>query len=172
MIFDCSPGISTPYVSSTAFSIPLAKRPVIRAIVRSILYLYFSLLTYIKRIAGIKTWSQIMRGHLNNHRRWSAVQDEKKAAKDNQFPPRMYLYSKADALIDWRAVESHAREAASMQGLAGPIQAASSNFREIAKDGAPVVAVRRWEKANHCDLGRADFTGYWTTVRSFLESVL
>lgn len=80
----------------------------------------------------------------------------------------MYLYTKADDLIPWTAVESHAQEAASMQGLSEPLQIADIR----ANTGGPVVAWRRWEKANHCDLIRADQSGYLTAIRTFLEGVL
>lgn len=113
-----------------------------------------------------------MRSHLNNPQRWKAITAFKSKEKV-VFPPRLYLYSKTDALINWKAVEEHAKEAAQMQGLPAALPVSklvpTTTMRE--NEGA-VVAYKRWEKANHCDLGRADFQGYWTAVRSFLEVVL
>lgn len=111
-----------------------------------------------------------MRSHLNNPQRWKSITSLKSKEKVN-FPPRLYLYSKTDALINYKAVEKHAQEAAQIQGL--PAALSISNLASNSRTNeAGVVAYRRWEKANHCDLGRADFNGYWTAVRSFLEIVL
>jgi hypothetical protein len=171
MIFDCSPGISSPYTSATAFTVPLAKRPFIRRIVWIALYIYFRTFLFLKQITGTKTWSQIMRANLNNPKRWSSVYPSN-SAKGACFPPRMYLYTKGDELISWKAVELHAKEAASMQGLSKPISLEDIKSSQELSSGGPVVAWRRWDEAKHCDLIRADYPGYVTAIRSFLEGVL
>lgn len=170
IIFDCSPGKSTARSASTAFTLPLARRPYVRLIVRSAIYLFLRVVYVLKMIIGSKTWSELLRRHLNNPASWTWSKAEPKQ-KSRKLPPRLYLYSKADALIDYRAVEEHAQEAAKLQGLPGPLAIADLKTKK-SKPDAGVVVLRRWENAKHCDLGRADFDGYWTAVRSFLEAAL
>jgi hypothetical protein len=169
-IFDCSPGIASARSGSIAFSIPFAKRPFVHLLVRSTLYFYLTLLGIIRILLRRRSWSQIMRAHLNEAQTWGYSQSNKQASKV-ALPPRMYLYSKADKLINWRAVEEHAREAAALQGLSGSIQVDQIKEKKDEKTKS-VVVTKRWDHANHCDLGRADFEGYWTTVRTFLQNVL
>lgn len=116
-----------------------------------------------------------MRYRLNSPRLWKYSESlslQQGARKGEQvFPPRLYLYSKADSLIEWTAVEEHAREAARKQGLPRPVQVGDLSASKGVKSDH-IVALRRWEDAKHCDLGRADFEGYWTAVRTFLQTVL
>lgn len=169
MIFDCSPGRATPSSGAFAFTVPLARRPIVRAVAQFFIYTGFTVLYAIRRLLGRKTWSQILRTKLNSANLWKR---QIPTIKKSAFPPRLYLYSKADKLIDWRAVEEHAREAAKIQGLDSPLQVEKLSSSKSDHQNGKVVAVRRWENANHCDLGRADFDGYWTAVRSFLQAVL
>lgn len=194
-IMDSSPGRASPYSGSTAITLPLAKRPWVRAIVRSVLYIYLFVLYRFKSLMGIKTWSIALRARLNSPQDWTwtstpmtlkgAGSSEKPAAAaaagavgsgstHPSLPPRCYLYSMSDALIDYRAVEDHAQEAARRQGQAQPEQVLDLPPRK-GTAGDPqrqVVALRRWDGVQHCDIGRADFEGYWTAVRRFLETVL
>ncbi|UZJ54415.1 hypothetical protein CBS101457_003735 [Exobasidium rhododendri] len=171
LIFDCSPGIANARSGSIAFTLPLSHRPYVRLIARLLLYSYFRALYTLKWILGRKSWSEVLRLHLNTSQAWSYTEEKHKSTEKENLPPRMYLYSKADALIDYRAVEEHAEEAARLQSLPGPVEV-DDLLRKDSDVSKGVVAVRRWDDAKHCDLGRADFDGYWSAIRSFLSAVL
>lgn len=172
LVFDSSPGKASAYSGSTAFTMSLANRPWVRLIVRAAIYVYLKTIYSFKRLIGSQTWSEIMRQQLNSPRFWQTAGTPSKA--QGSLPPRFYLYSKTDALIDYRAVEAHAAEAAKVQGLVSPLQLQDLQDT-IAKqriEPSKIVALRRWDNVQHCDIGRADFSGYWTSVRKFLETVL
>lgn len=178
-IIDSSPGKASPASGSNAMTMPLAKRPLIRFVVRVGVYMYLYFFSIFKRLFRIKGWSEIMRERLNTPTIWSWAQTAGIAHKRTNLPPRLYLYSKADKLIDYRAIEEHAALAAKSSGLKAPLQL--QDFLDQDKDlqssqkqeqGSAIVATKRWEQAAHCDIGRADFAGYWNSVRGFLEQVL
>lgn len=170
-IIDSSPGKSTPASGANAMTMPLAKRPLIRMIIRVGVYLYLYSLMIFRRLFRIKGWSTILRERLNTPGIWSWAQTAGSTSKTNKLPPRLYLYSKADKLIDYRAVEEHASLAAKTSGLRAPLQL--QDFLQSPQEPASsVVATKRWDHASHCDISRADFVGYWSSIRGFLEKVL
>lgn len=172
-IMDSSPGKASPYSGSTAMTLTLANRPVIRLIVRVSIYLYLYCIYAFKALVGQKTWSRVMRDRLNSPAVWSWPNSpgrEDKSASE-RLPPRLYLYSKSDALINYRAVEEHAQLAAKANGFDAPVQVQDLAAKND-EQPKPVVALQRWDNVPHCDIGRTDFQGYWKAVRTFLEAVL
>lgn len=174
-VLDCCPGIATPSSGATAFTVPLARRSwLVRSAAWWSVWLYFGLLLLYRRLLGRRSWSEVMRHQLNNPARWSALAAGD-AAKADVFPPRLYLYSKADKLINYTAIEKHADEAAKTSGLQkGPLPVDTLKSDSSKDNAAPanVVAFRRWESAPHCDILRADAQGYWKALRQFYEAVL
>lgn len=171
-IMDCSPGKANPSSGSNAMTMPLAKRPLIRFIVRIGVYMYLYFFSIFKRLFRIKGWSEILRERLNTPAIWSWAQKAESKNNKIKLPPRLYLYSKADKLIDYRAIEEHAALAAKSNKLKAPLQLQDYLAQDKEEQGSTIVVTKRWEQAAHCDIGRADFVGYWNSVRGFLERVL
>lgn len=64
--------------------------------------------------------------------------------------PRLYLYSKADKMVDWREVEEHARSA-----------------EECGASGRTELV--RFERSEHVSHVREDAVRYWDAVRKCWE---
>ncbi|CEH14119.1 TRANSMEMBRANE PROTEIN 53 [Ceraceosorus bombacis] len=205
VIFDSSPGKQTAWSGATAFTMPMAKSILLRAVVRSGLYAFLTFVLAFKRLFGMRTWSDLVRAALNSPKRWTPGLETRtiqgsgsnrkldKTAKNGsaatdtspeaaKLPPRLYLYSKIDELIEYEAVEAHAAECSKKLSAPQPkpqqIKKGSSAApsEEEKKSGAkppnvsaPVNLVR-WDDAPHCGIARNDFKGYWSTVRSFLDA--
>lgn len=173
-IMDSSPGKASPYSGSTAMSMSLAHRPWFRTIVRVSIYLYLYCIYAWRALLGQKTWSRVMRERLNSPDVWTWMPQADRSAASKataKLPPRLYLYSKSDALIDYRAVEEHAQLAAKTVGLKAPLQLKELESKKDDRS-SPIVALKRWDNVMHCDIGRSDFEGYWGSVRTFLEKAL
>lgn len=185
LIMDSSPGKSNPRTGSYAFTMHLANRPRIRAVVQFLVYLGLYLLKIWTKVTGQPARGELMRRRLNSLRSWSWVTASYKGQvakkEEADFPPRMYMYTKADKLIPWQFVEEHANH------LAG-IRKTQPNLVEMEKQedrervlsavgqqsGSPEyrVELRRWDTPPHCSIGRADFEGYWAAVMDFYTNVL
>ncbi|KAJ1017863.1 hypothetical protein NDA16_005179 [Ustilago loliicola] len=190
LIMDSSPGKSNPRTGSFAFTMHLANRPRLRAIVRFFVYLGLYLLKIWTKITGQPQRGELMRKRLNSLRSWSWVtashtpkpqQVEKKP--DADYPPRMYLYTKADQLIPWQFVEEHAQDLAETRKVQqGLVQMENQSQREklvsAVKKGETKseteykVELRRWDTPPHCSIARFDFEGYWAAVTDFYTNVL
>lgn len=187
-IFDCSVGSTSPQSGSTAFSLPLLKKSkLLFYTFKSFLYVFLSMVLFIKRIIGRPTRSDILRKALNNIANYhsllknSTSEIHRNKLSQLKLPPRLYLYSKNDVLIDWRDVESHANDLAVDQGLTRPLliemEKRNKDEKENGKDDEKFargfLELRRWDTPNHCDIGRADFDGYWKGgVDQFLSKAL
>lgn len=200
-IMDSSPGRTDPNSASLAFTIPLAKRnKLLFRLSRAMVYIFLRALFFIFRIIGRRPRGERVRAQLNDPGLWSnaragartrarAGAETESNETNAKLPPRLYLYSRADKLIPWEAVEEHAREAATLQGLSAPkpvlmdpldaqparptqSQSEKQSGQQQSGTSSPRVELHRWEEAAHCDLGRADLKGYWSTVDGFLSRVL
>lgn len=211
VILDSSPSSGSPRSGATAFSLPLTSprrswltRVVFSRLVRYALWLYMTLVIAVKRyIMRRETRHEVMRRRLNDAERWdfsggvdsgggpTKSPNGGASAGVTLPPPRLYLYSKADRLIDYRAVERHARDF-SKAASSGDSSSDSSldlvNVESLSSSekggeaAAPAAAsppapskqlrLRRWETSAHCSMGRTDYDGYWRQVRDFLQVVL
>uniref|UniRef100_V5EYN3 Uncharacterized protein n=2 Tax=Kalmanozyma brasiliensis (strain GHG001) TaxID=1365824 RepID=V5EYN3_KALBG len=187
LIMDSSPGKSNPRTGSYAFTMHLANRPRVRAVVQFLVFISLYLMKIWAKVTGQPARGELMRKRLNSLRSWSWVtashagSQRKEEAGD--FPPRMYMYTKADKLIPWQFVEEHARHLADVRKTQPAlVQMEKEGQRErvlsAVKDGAEgagaeyKVELRRWDTPAHCSIGRADFEGYWAGVMDFLLNVL
>ncbi|SOV03515.1 uncharacterized protein UDID_06735 [Ustilago sp. UG-2017a] len=190
LIMDSSPGKSNPKTGSIAFTMHLANRARLRAIVRFFVYLGLYLLKIWTKLTGQPQRGELMRKRLNSLRSWSWVtashtpkpqQVEKKA--DADYPPRMYMYTKADQLIPWQFVEEHAQDLARIREVQqGLVQMEKESEREklleAVREGKTrsesdyKVELRRWDTPPHCSIGRSDFEVYWAAVIDFYTNVL
>lgn len=178
-IIDSSPGIGTAYSASTAMSMAYKHRSkLVYWAIRIAVYLFTRTLLFVKRITGSPTRSDLLRRTLNNPEMWQwKGQVGGPGPKEGKTVPRLYLFSKADRLIDHKAVESHARDFARVHHLDEPQTIAMDPAKRAPgeKTGMPEMAksplqLRRWENGPHCDLGRHDFEGYWSSIDAFLEN--
>lgn len=114
-----------------------------------------------------------MRDRLNTPDVWSWMPKVERSSSNGtaKLPPRLYLYSKSDALIDYKAIEEHAQLAAETVGMKVPLQVSELQSKNQSPQSS-FVALKRWDNVMHCDIGRSDFQGYWDAVRSFLEKAL
>ncbi|CAO1633112.1 unnamed protein product [Jaminaea pallidilutea] len=204
VIFDSSPSSGSPLSGATAFSLPLKSprrswltRVVLSRLVRYALWLYMTLAIAVKRyVMRSETRHEVMRRRLNDAERWdfgggvdsgggrTKSPDGGASAGVTLPPPRLYLYSKADRLIDYRAVEQHARDFSRNSSSGGSPESSldlvdvespsSSEKAAAASPPAPSkqLRLRRWETSAHCSMGRTDYDGYWRQVRDFLQAVL
>ncbi len=189
LIMDSSPGKSNPKSGSFAFTMHLANRPRVRAIVRLLVYIGLYMLKIWTKITGQLGRGELMRKRLNSLRSWSwitAAHSTNAAKADkSEYPPRMYMYTKADRLIPWQFVEEHAHHLGQIRGTTpGVVQMENEAERakllkavELGADearNAPEyrVELRRWDTPPHCSIGRADFVGYWSAVLDFYSNVL
>ncbi|CAO1614673.1 unnamed protein product [Sympodiomycopsis kandeliae] len=171
-IFDSSPSAGTPIPGATAFTMPLMKsnwwivRIVIRRLVKSFLIVYLYLVWVVKRTIGKKSRHDVFRQSLNNPKSWSR-------ASSAGLPPRLYLYSKADALVPYKAVEEHARTAANQSADGNldlvDVEKSHSDDSQAKSDR---IRLRRWTKAPHCSMARVDPERYWKEVSHFLQHSL
>lgn len=185
LIMDSSPGKSNPRTGSYAFTMHLANRPRLRAAVQFLVYIGLYLLKIWTKLTGQPARGELMRRRLNSLRSWSWVTASYKAQEvkkeEAEFPPRMYMYTKADKLIPWQFVEEHANQLGGIRKIQPSLvemekqedrervlsavgkQSGSSEYR---------VELRRWNTPPHCSIGRADFEGYWAAVMDFYTNVL
>lgn len=189
-IFDCSVGRTSPSSGSTAFSLPLLKKSkFLFHITKSFLYVFIALVLFVKRVTGKETNSAIMRRSLNNLLNYhSVLKNSSKPVARNELsllklPPRCYLYSKNDMLIDFKAVEEHANDLAAEKGLTAPLliemekrEKESMKKEEVEREDESYargnLELRRWETPSHIDIGRADEANYWRAVDEFLAKAL
>ncbi|KAJ9475056.1 hypothetical protein PHBOTO_004932 [Pseudozyma hubeiensis] len=194
LIMDSSPGKSNPKSGSVAFTMHLANRPRLRAIVRFFVYIGLYCLKIWTKVTGQPGRGELMRKRLNSLRSWSWVtasytpksQAEHKSAgasAEAEYPPRMYMYTKADKLIPWQFVEEHAEQLASLRKIQPRlVQMEKHNDREALLSAVEAkeqvgsadykVELRRWDTPPHCSIGRSDFEGYWAAVMDFYVNVL
>ena len=179
-IIDSSPGISTARSSSKAFAMAHQRRhPLVYWSIRAAIYLFMRSFLFVRWISGQRTRSEIMRWKLNDKQKWKwpGAIGGKEDSSVKVPVPRLYLYSKADALIASSAVEKHARDYAASCSLAPPEPIAvdpemSSEKRKESLDklAEEPIQLRRYERAPHCDLGRHDYEGYWAHIDAFLKA--
>lgn len=192
LIMDSSPGKSNPKTGSVAFTMHLSHRPRLRAVVRFFVYIGLYLLKIWTKVTGQPARGELMRKRLNSLRSWSWVTASytakpQEAAKIESapaaFPPRMYMYTKADQLIPWQFVEEHANHLASIRKVQpGLVQMEKQSEREALLSAVKQdkgqdaneykVELRRWDTPPHCSIGRSDFEGYWAAVMDFYQNVL
>ncbi|GAC77736.1 hypothetical protein PANT_27d00097 [Moesziomyces antarcticus T-34] len=189
LIMDSSPGKSNPKSGSFAFTMHLANRPRVRAIVRLLVYIGLYMLKIWTKITGQLGRGELMRKRLNSLRSWSwitaAHSSNAATAEKSEYPPRMYMYTKADRLIPWQFVEEHAHHLGQIRGTKpGVVQmeneAERAKLLKAVESGAGDardapeyrVELRRWDTPPHCSIGRADFVGYWSAVVDFYSNVL
>lgn len=189
-IFDGSPSDGNAWSGATAFTLPLLKsrywlvRVAFRRLARVCIWFYLRFLLGFWRAVVTRRESRnsIFRRALNDHKQWAFGADlaagRSRQSHDTRLPPRMYLYSKADALVPSYAVEAHAKDAAEAQGRSVKVpipvdmegtQAAQEAAKEAPASGTEErVHLRRWTHAPHCAIARYDSPGYWREVRQFL----
>ena len=165
VVMDSSPGRSTPSSGASAFTMPLSHRPLLRAVARALVYVGLHVLRLYAWIRGLPPRGEAMRQTLNDPKAWPA----------HSLPPRLYLYSKADKLIPYKAVEEHAHRAAvvhspgSRPHLLDMEPSPPSSLLELP---TPAISLRRWSHAPHCSIGRHDPRGYWAALAAFYSATL
>ncbi|TKY89006.1 hypothetical protein EX895_002247 [Sporisorium graminicola] len=200
LIMDSSPGKANPSTGSFAFTLHLANRPRLRAIVRFFVYIGLYLMGLWTKVTGQPGRGELMRKRLNSLRSWSWVtasytpkaqqqqqqqqQQQVQQSEKTDYPPRMYVYTKADKLIPWQYVEEHANHLASLRSTRPHLvemerqadrEALLSSVKAAERQiGAAEykVELRRWDTPAHCSIGRSDFEGYWAAVMDFHTNVL
>lgn len=180
LIMDSSPGKSNPRTGSTAFTMHLANRPKLRALVRFFVWLFLWSLKIWTAVKGDMNRGEKMRQRLNALQSWQWLMSissvTARPATRATVPPRMYMYTKSDKLIPWQFVEEHARDLAdTVQPGSSPRLVQMEDAKQRAQDlsSSPMsVELRRWDTPAHCSIGRSDFDGYWRAVMQFYQSVL
>lgn len=185
-IFDSSPSAGTPVPGATAFTMPMLKshwwlvRVVLRGVVRLSIIVYLYFLLALRKLLRRKSRHEVFRTALNDVKSWTPSD----LATSSDLPPRLYLYSEADQLVPYKAVEQHAQDAWSKikHGDASKTQDKNKiDFVQV--DGkseqndsntphTSVVRLRRWANAPHCSIARVDSDRYWKEVGDFLGDVL
>lgn len=167
-IFDSSPSAGTPIPGATAFTMPLLKSPrwlvrvVIRRLVRAVLIVYLYALWALRKALARKSRHEVFRTSLNDAKSWQR----------ETLPPRLYLYSQADALVPYKAVEAHARHAAGGSEEGVDFKAVEGTVDDDAPTRSPSIRMRRWKDAPHCSMARVDSDRYWHHVGKFLQDAL
>lgn len=135
VILDCSPGNPTLSSGTRAVTLELPDNAILRAIVPWLIYaivgFYMVMKTALRRkdnITGIR-------------------QDLNDPGLFTQDAPRVYLFSKSDALVGWNHVQDHAREA----------KVLGYNVREEV-----------FEKAPHCALVKENGGRYWKAIQDLV----
>lgn len=195
LIMDSSPSLGSAWTGSNAFTLSLGNpntqpwlvRVIVRRVARLAVYLFLLVARFwVMKVRGRKSRAQRVRDHLNEAKAWGKGEGEKE-----EVPPRLYLYSKSDALIPYRDVEAHARE---VDSRVSPIEAedkggdsSSSSDKKQGDDdngkseatsslssstSTSRVRLVRWQTAQHCAMARQDPEGYWNHVRRFLKDEL
>lgn len=198
LIMDSSPGKANPKTGSFAFTMHLANRPRLRVIVRALVYIGLYLLKIWTKLTGQPQRGDLMRKRLNSLKSWSwitashaskaqGLEVQQKDVEKADYPPRMYMYTKADKLIPWQFVEEHANHLAKLQQIAPGLKQmenaterqsllsavqAKGKMEEAVRESRYKVELRRWNTPPHCSIGRADFEGYWAAVIDFYTRVL
>ncbi|PWY97997.1 hypothetical protein BCV70DRAFT_218837 [Testicularia cyperi] len=190
LIMDSSPGKSNPSTGATAFTMHLANRPTYRAVVRFVIWITLWTLKILTAVRGDLPRAEKMRKRLNSLHSWQWITANAKTASETAsadpiavYPPRMYMYTKSDKLIPWKAVEEHARDFANIRQPGQPPRLVEMEDPEqrdqvripdqVAGSPRPMsVELRRWDSPPHCSIGRSDFEGYWSAVVEFYMGVL
>jgi hypothetical protein len=184
-IFDSSPSKGRAWEGATAFTMPMTARSrpwfvrvLLRQTFRFVLFMILQFFLVLHKLRGQASRNARMRTALNDPKLWprKAV-TEAEDGKQILLPPRLYLYSKADALVPYEAVEEHARRCASAQSLpaAKILDMEGPHAKERAEEKVSVldvqerIVLRRWIKAPHCSLLRHDQEGYMGEVKNFLR---
>ncbi|PWN22268.1 hypothetical protein BCV69DRAFT_297568 [Microstroma glucosiphilum] len=184
-IFDSSPSKGRAWEGATAFTMPLAARSrpwlirvLLRQTFRIIIFMVFQFVLALHKLRGQASRNARMRTALNDPKLWprKAI-TEAEDGKQVLLPPRLYLYSKADALVPYQAVEEHARRCASAQSIPaakvvdmeGPHAKERGEEKVTVLDAQERIVLRRWTQAPHCSLLRHDYEGYMGEVKNFLR---
>jgi len=134
IILDSCPGNDNFERTRLAFTAPI-RNPLSRFLATvfiTVLYIYF-------RVQG---WFYRVPGTLERLR--SSLFESRILPWVSKNTPRLYVYSKADKMVDWRVVEKH-----------------SSHARELGLNTREVV----FENSPHVAHARADPARYWEAVR-------
>lgn len=141
LILDSAPGFATVPATMRAFSFILPRPWPLRLLGKLLLW-SFVLLSHARRaITGIPDAVSVAREAANNP---ALVH----GARGEDAPPRCYIYSDADELVNWLDIEAHANEAES-KGWA--------------------VRRERFQGSPHVSHMRADPERYWGVVREYLK---
>lgn len=135
VILDCSPGKLSLLSSTRAVTLQLSNSAIIRVVGAWLTYVFFGFYMIMKMALRVKDDITRVRLDLND------------PALFTRDTPRLYLYSKADTLIEWKHVEDHAREA----------EILGYNVR-----------VEVFEKAPHCALVKEDSERYWKAIQDLV----
>lgn len=184
-IFDSAPSKGRAWDGASAFTMPLAARSrpwfvrvLLRQTFRIIIFMIFQFILVLHKLRGQASRNARMRTALNEPKMWPRkALAEAEDGKQVLLPPRLYLYSKADALVPYEAVEEHARRCASAQALPaakildmeGPHAKERGEEKVAVLDAQERIVLRRWIKAPHCSLLRHDQEGYMSEIKNFLR---
>ena len=102
IILDCSPGKLSLSSGTRAASMQLPPNLIIREVGSRLIYIWLGLYILMKMALRSTDHVARIRQHLNDPMLFS------------QDAPRLYIYSKGDALIEWTHVREHCREAAAL----------------------------------------------------------
>ena len=134
-VIDSAPSLTHPQKGVMAFSMNLPKTFLLRMLGLLNMYLFLSLL-YVRFLFSDSALFEVNRRHLNAG---------KVLAKNTS---RLYIYSEADELTDWREVEQHADQASAC--------------------GYPVKKLK-FEKSAHCAHVMGDGDAYWSGIKKLWD---
>jgi pimeloyl-ACP methyl ester carboxylesterase len=145
IIFECLPSRANVSQGVSAISYSLPKQFLIRFIGRLLFRIWFW--------AGLQ-WCWISGKEdilTKERRRLNAISSDDRDGKLwNPTTPRLYLYSRADALVDAKDVHDHAEDARRV------------GFTEVKEEV--------FETAPHCNLPSEDHARYWRIVEEWIDS--
>ncbi|PLB45230.1 putative indole-diterpene biosynthesis protein PaxU [Aspergillus steynii IBT 23096] len=142
IIFDSAPGVATVPAAMRAFSFILPRFWLLRICGKALLWTFLILNHWTRKITGSSDAVSIARQAANDP---LVV----RGAGGKDTPPRYYIYSDADELVNWMDIEAHAAEAESK----------GWTVRREKFDGSP-----------HVSHMRADPERYWGVVSEHLKS--
>jgi pimeloyl-ACP methyl ester carboxylesterase len=130
-VFDSTPGSQSYEISLAAFTVALPKNPVVRAVGSLVLRVFLGMWYVYDLVTRSEKFIDKIRNGLNDTRLFDVGVE------------RLYIYSMADKLVPWEAVEEHAREAEGM------------GFK---------VRMERYRESGHCAHLLDDEKRYWGAV--------
>jgi hypothetical protein len=146
-VIDSAPGTATLSATIKAFSYVLPKRWILRLLSKVLLYAYltsmFVLGKAVGKVLGVRDAVSVARRAINDGRLMRGLDKVRP-------PPRCYIYSDADELVDWKDVERHAADA-------------ESKGFEVRRE--------KFLGSEHVAHMKADPERYWSTVKLYLEAV-
>ncbi|KAI0997114.1 hypothetical protein K3495_g11073 [Podosphaera aphanis] len=127
IVMDSAPGKATWDASVRAFSVVLPKNPIINFLGHLLIYVLFGIYCALHKLFNVL--DDVAQGRID-------LNDPEIFHMDI---PRLYIYSEADCIVDWKDVEEHAGEAADLG-----VEATYEKFNESVHAGHLMLDAQRY----------------------------